>query len=177
MTKAKRESGSHRGFYICTFCAVAALGLVLAACGGGSADSASAPAAASGLGSTPGLGATAAPGAAPTSTNSLASSSSGKTSSTGASIPMSATAKAVTINWTPPTENMDGTTLTDLAGYDILYGTASGYYTQKISVPNPGIAAYVVDDLAPGTYYFSVAAVNSSGTESPISAEVRATVN
>jgi hypothetical protein len=90
---------------------------------------------------------------------------------------MTAAAKAITINWTPPTENMDGTTLTDLAGYDILYGTASGYYTQKISVTNPGLATYVVDDLSPGTYYFSVAAVNSSGTESPISAEVRATVN
>lgn len=77
----------------------------------------------------------------------------------------------------PPTENMDGTTLTDLAGYDILYGPASGYYTHKISVPNPGIATYVVDDLQPGTYYFSVAAVNSAGTESPVSAEVTATIN
>jgi len=34
-----------------------------------------------------------------------------------------------------------------------------------------------VDDLTPGTYYFSVGAVNSQGTESPLSSEVSATVN
>ncbi|HEX4268187.1 MAG TPA: fibronectin type III domain-containing protein [Steroidobacteraceae bacterium] len=84
---------------------------------------------------------------------------------------------AVTLNWTPPTENTNGSALTNLAGYDIHYGTASGDYTQTISVSNAGIATYVVDDLTPGTYYFAVAAVNSQGTESPPSPEVSATVN
>jgi hypothetical protein len=84
---------------------------------------------------------------------------------------------AVTLNWTPPTENTNGTALTNLAGYDIHYGTASGDYTQTVSVSNAGIATYVVDDLTPGTYYFAVAAVNSQGTESPPSPEVSATVN
>jgi hypothetical protein len=84
---------------------------------------------------------------------------------------------AVTLNWTPPTENTDGTPLTNLTGYDIHYGTASGDYTQTVSVANPGIATYVVDNLTPGTYYFSVTAVNSQGAESPLSSEVAATVN
>jgi hypothetical protein len=88
-----------------------------------------------------------------------------------------APASSVAINWMPPTENVDGTPLTNLAGYDIHYGTASGKYTQRISVSNPGIATYVVQNLTPGTYYFAVAAVNSDGTESPLSSEVRATVN
>jgi hypothetical protein len=83
----------------------------------------------------------------------------------------------VTLNWTPPTENANGTPLTILAGYDIHYGTASGDYAQMITVSNPGIATYVVDNLTPGTYYFSVAAVDSQGTESPLSSEVSATVN
>jgi hypothetical protein len=83
----------------------------------------------------------------------------------------------VTINWQPPTENTDGSSLTDLAGYNIHYGTASGKYTQTIAVSNPGLATYVVSSLTPGTYYFAVAAVNSSGTESPLSSEVSATVN
>ena len=150
---------------------MAGLWLTLSACGGGAADSASTSAATA---STP-----------PTASNPISNSTggaasdggSGSSNSTGGSNPPPAGGKAVTINWMPPTENMDGTTLTDLAGYDILYGPASGYYTHKISVPNPGIATYVVDDLQPGTYYFSVAAVNSSGTESPVSAEVTATIN
>ncbi|HZT05298.1 MAG TPA: fibronectin type III domain-containing protein [Steroidobacteraceae bacterium] len=84
---------------------------------------------------------------------------------------------AVSLNWTPPTENTDGTPLTNLSGYDIHYGTQSGDYTQTISLSNPGLAEYVVDNLTPGTYYFSVTAVNSAGTESPLSAEIKAVVN
>jgi hypothetical protein len=96
---------------------------------------------------------------------------------TGLSNLPAASSGAVTINWQPPTENIDGTPLTNLSGYDIHYGTSSGDYTQSISVSNPGLATYVVDNLTPGTYYFSVAAVNAQGTESPLSSEVSATVN
>jgi Fibronectin type III domain len=83
----------------------------------------------------------------------------------------------VTINWMPPTENTNGTPLSDLTGYDIHYGTAPEDYTQTISVANPGIATYVVDNLPSGTYYFTVTAVNSAGTESQLSPEVKAIVN
>jgi Fibronectin type III domain len=89
----------------------------------------------------------------------------------------SASSGAVTLNWTPPTENVDGTPITNLSGYDIHYGTSSGDYTQTVSVASPGIATYVVDNLTPGTYYFSVSAVESDGSESPLSSEVSATVN
>jgi hypothetical protein len=91
--------------------------------------------------------------------------------------PPTGSSGGVTLNWTPPTENTDGTALTDLAGYNIHYGTQSGDYTQTVSVSNPGIATYVVDDLTAGTYYFVVGAVNSQGIESPLSSEVSATVN
>ena len=91
--------------------------------------------------------------------------------------PPTASNAAVTLQWTPPTENTNGSALTNLSGYNIHYGRASGDYTQTISVSNAGIATYVVDDLGPGTYYFSVGAVNSKGTESPLSSEVAATVN
>lgn len=83
----------------------------------------------------------------------------------------------VTLNWMPPTENTNGSALTNLAGYNIHYGTSSGDYTQTVSVSNPGIATYVVDNLTAGTYYFSVGAVNAQGVESPLSSEVSATVN
>ena len=83
----------------------------------------------------------------------------------------------MTLNWTAPTQNTDGSPLTNLSGYNIHYGTASGDYTQTVSVSNPGLATYVVDNLTPGTYYFSIGAVNVTGTESPLSSEVSMTVN
>ena len=129
-------------------CAVAALGFALSACGGGGS------------------------GAAGTAATSQAS-----TSGVSSGNPPTASASAVTINWMPPTQNTDGSSLTNLAGYNIHYGTASGNYTQTVSVSNPGLATYVVDNLPPGKYYFAVAAVNASGTESPLSSEVAATVN
>ncbi|MGH8319491.1 MAG: fibronectin type III domain-containing protein [Steroidobacteraceae bacterium] len=88
-----------------------------------------------------------------------------------------ASSGGVTINWTPPTQNTNGTSITNLAGYDINYGTSSGDYTQTVSVSNPGIASYVVDNLTPGTYYFSVTAYNSDGAQGLPSPEVSATVN
>ncbi len=95
---------------------------------------------------------------------------------TGSNPPTASTA-AVTINWMPPTQNTDGSALTNLSGYNIHYGPASGDYTQTVSVSNPGLATYVVDNLPPGKYYFAVAAVNSTGAESPLSSEVTATVD
>ena len=151
MTNAKRGRGFHRGVY---FCAAAALGLALSGCGGG--------------------GGAAAVGSASTSQ----AATSGVASSAPASNNVPPTASTgVTVNWNPPTENTDGTPLTNLAGYDIHYGTKPGNYTQTITVSNPGIATYVVDNLSPGTYYFAVAAVNSQGAESPMSAAASATVN
>ena len=98
------------------------------------------------------------------------------TSGTGAN-PPAASAGTITINWAPPTENTDGTTLENLAGYKIHYGTASKKYTQTIKVSNPGLATYVISSLSPGTYYFSMTAYNAAGTESSFSSEVSEKVN
>ena len=38
-----------------------------------------------------------------------------------------------------------------------------------VTVNNPGLTSYVVGNLAPGTYYFAVTALNSAGAESPMS--------
>ncbi|HEY4368490.1 MAG TPA: putative Ig domain-containing protein [Steroidobacteraceae bacterium] len=74
-----------------------------------------------------------------------------------------------TLSWTPPTQNTDGTTLTNLSGYRIYYGTSSSALNQTIQVSGAGMSRYVVDDLAPATYYFAVKAVTSAGTESSLS--------
>ena len=84
---------------------------------------------------------------------------------------------SVSLSWNPPTENTDGSTLQDLAGYKIYYGRDSGEYDHQIRIDNPGLTAYVVERLLPGTYYFAATAFNASGIESAFSGEAVRTVN
>lgn len=71
-----------------------------------------------------------------------------------------------TLTWSAPTTNTDGTTLTNLAGYRIAYGTSASALTQTVQVSNPSVTNYTISNLSPGTYYFSVRAYTSNGTES-----------
>ena len=71
-----------------------------------------------------------------------------------------------TLSWTAPTENTDGSALSNLAGYRIRYGTSSSSLTQTIVIDNASVTTYVVEDLAPATWYFAVTAVSSAGAES-----------
>lgn len=74
--------------------------------------------------------------------------------------------EAVTVSWTPPTKNTDGSSLTNLAGYRLLYGTSSANLTVIIDIPNASISSYIVENLTPGTWYFAVKAYNAAGYES-----------
>lgn len=71
-----------------------------------------------------------------------------------------------TLSWMPPTENTDGSSLSNLAGYRIRYGTSAGSLTNTIVIENASVTTYVVEDLSSATWYFAVTAVTSSGTES-----------
>ena len=75
-----------------------------------------------------------------------------------------------TLTWMPPTTNTDGTSLTNLAGYRIVYGTSSTALNQTIQVPNAGATAYVIEGLSPGTWYFALRSYNTAGAESQNSA-------
>jgi hypothetical protein len=92
-------------------------------------------------------------------TGTATSSGSGSTSTTG----------SATVTWTPPLQNTNGSTLTNLAGFTISYGTNSSSLSSTIKVANAGLTRYVIDGLAAGTYYFAVAAYNSSGQTSSLS--------
>jgi Fibronectin type III domain len=83
--------------------------------------------------------------------------------------------RSVALTWEPPTENNDGTPLTNLAGYRIRYGTQSGNYTSVVNLDNPGLATYVVAGLASGTYFFVISAYNQNGVESQLSNEATTT--
>lgn len=73
---------------------------------------------------------------------------------------------SATLSWTPPTRNTNGTTLTNLAGYRIYYGTSPSSLTRTVTLSNAGLSRYVVSDLSAATWYFSVRAYTSSGAES-----------
>ncbi len=83
---------------------------------------------------------------------------------------------SVTLDWTAPTENEDGTPLTDLAGYKIYWGTSPGDYPNSATIDNPSVTTYVVENLAPGTYEFVATSVNSAGVESRYSGIATRTV-
>jgi hypothetical protein len=83
---------------------------------------------------------------------------------------------SVTISWIPPTANTNGTPLTNLAGYKIYYGTSLGSLSQSVEVTNPSLSSYVIDNLSPATWYFSVVSYNSADVESPESQVVSMTI-
>jgi hypothetical protein len=86
-------------------------------------------------------------------------------SSTTSSTTASSTGTA-TLSWSAPTENVDGTPITGLAGYRVYYGTSADALTESIDVAGATTTTYVINDLSPGTYYFTVTAYNAQGIES-----------
>jgi len=73
-------------------------------------------------------------------------------------------AQSVTLAWDPNSE-------TDLAGYNVYWGTASGHYDNKFNAGK--VVVNTVSGLVPGvTYFFAVTAYNSSGLESDFSNEI-----
>lgn len=87
------------------------------------------------------------------------------------------TTRSVSVAWTPPTQNDDGSTLTDLSGYKIHYGTSSKDYTQTVDVKNAGMTRYQLDSMPSGKIYIAMTAVNTAGAESDFSSEVAVTLN
>lgn len=73
------------------------------------------------------------------------------------------------LTWTPPTQNTDGSTLSDLGGYFIYYGSSPNALTNRIQISNSGLTAYTVTGLPTGTTYFAISAYAASGVESALS--------
>jgi hypothetical protein len=82
------------------------------------------------------------------------------------SSPQSGTTGSVKLSWAAPTENTDGTPVTNLAGYHIYYGTSTDELTMSIDVVGATSTTYLVEGLLDGTYYFSVLAYNTEGADS-----------
>jgi hypothetical protein len=79
---------------------------------------------------------------------------------------------SVTLNWTPPTHNEDGSQLTNLAAYRILWSRNGGAFSNSVRINSPSVTRYVVENLTPGTYEFAATAINSAGVESRFSSSI-----
>jgi hypothetical protein len=147
-------------------CGLAAMALLLSACGGGS-------------GSTPSASASTSPNSTvsngnPTSTTSSSTSGSGSSGSGSSGSGSSGSGSSqstgsATLAWSAPKTNSDGTALTDLAGFHIHYGTSAGSLTTVIDIANASAVSYTVTELSAGTWYFAVSAYTTSGVESSLS--------
>jgi hypothetical protein len=83
---------------------------------------------------------------------------------------------AATLSWVAPLQNADGSPLTDLAGFQVQYGRNEGDLSQVVTLNNASINRYVVENLSAGTWFFSVAAVNSRGVLSASSSVASKTI-
>lgn len=129
-----------------TVCATIAFTMLLSACGGGSDGSSAA------------------------TTTGTSSTASGNTSTaTAPAVTQTATANSVAISWTPPTQNVDGSVLSDLDAYKIYYGTSPDNLSDSIRV-EANVTSYMMSGLISGTtYYFAITSLNTVGTESDLS--------
>jgi hypothetical protein len=81
---------------------------------------------------------------------------------------------SITLEWSTPTLNSDGTPCIDLSGFKVYWGTASGQYTFSKDVGNAVVAT--IADLVPGNYYFTISAYDASGNESGLADELVETI-
>lgn len=88
------------------------------------------------------------------------------TANTNYTLTCSWSAGTATVQWTAPTTNTNGSALTNLAQFKVLYGTSSTSFTSYKLVDDSTLRTTTVAALTPGTWYFAVRAVNSSGQES-----------
>jgi hypothetical protein len=79
------------------------------------------------------------------------------------------TVGSATLSWVPPKTNVDGTPVTNLAGFRIAYGQNSGSLTQSVTVASPTITSAAIESLSSGTWYFAVKAYTTTGVESDLS--------
>jgi trimeric autotransporter adhesin len=104
-----------------------------------------------------------------TTTFTLSCSGSGGSAAQSATVTVTAASAgsgAATLSWVAPTLNTDGTPLTTLTGYHIVYGTSANALTQSIAITGAAVTSYEITNLAPGTWYFAIKADSVGGAES-----------
>jgi putative Ig domain-containing protein len=87
-----------------------------------------------------------------------------------------ATTGSATVNWVPPTQNTNGSALTNLAGVILYYGTAPASLTQSVKLASASQISYTIANLTAGTWYFGGVAYTNTGVQSAMSPVVSMSV-
>ena len=95
---------------------------------------------------------------------------------TVAAAPGTPTLGSATVKWSAPTQNTDGSPITNLSGYTIAYGMSATALSQTVSIGNSATTSYTVQNLGTGTWYFAVSATETDGTSSALSTVVSKTI-
>jgi hypothetical protein len=69
--------------------------------------------------------------------------------------------------------NIDGSPISDLAGYYIYYGENTAALMHVVQLRDPAMTRYVVRNLSRGVHYFSMSAYTASGVQSGLAVPVR----
>ena len=72
------------------------------------------------------------------------------------------------VAWNAPTQNIDGSQLTDLAGFRVYWGTEAGNFESSRRL-DEDVREWRMDDFPSGTYHVAVTAIRESGSESALS--------
>lgn len=83
-------------------------------------------------------------------------------------IPSGPAIYSITLAWDQPETNVDGSELTDLAGYKVYYGIEPDFYPEKIfgELDVKNSLSVTIGNLSSGTYYFAVVAYDTYRNES-----------
>ena len=84
---------------------------------------------------------------------------------------------SATLSWRAPTQNEDGTVLTNLAGYRVRYGTSTSALNQMVTVGSASTTTVTIQNLAAGTWYFTLSSLTNVGVESAQTTPVSKTIS
>ena len=88
----------------------------------------------------------------------------------------SASTASALIEWIPPTENTNGSPLTDLEGVRIYYGTSAANLSHMVQISSKTETSYTLNNLSAGTWYFAAVSYTTTGAQSARSSLVSTSV-
>jgi hypothetical protein len=73
------------------------------------------------------------------------------------------------VSWTAPTTNVDGSALTNLGSFRVVYGRTATDLDTSLVLDTPTARTTTIQNLAAGQWFFAVRAANTLGIESALS--------